>query len=75
MHGIFETIVHKTTIATLVALGLGAVNELLLGKGDEVASLDLPSTLHRTGGRESPAGSALSLVLNRGDGTLGSPVD
>jgi len=75
MHGILESIVHKTTIATLIALGSGAVNKLLLRKGNEVASLDLPSTLHGTGGRESPAGTALSLVLDRGDGTLGSPVD
>jgi hypothetical protein len=58
MHSIFETIVHETTVATLVALGLGAVNKLLLGEGDEVSGLDLPGTLHGAGGRESPAGTA-----------------
>jgi len=37
--------------------------------------LDEVSTLNGTSGGESPAGSALSLVLNWGDGTLGSPVN
>jgi hypothetical protein len=59
----------------LVALSAGAVNKLLLGKRNELSALNLISTFHGTGGRESPAGTALSLVLNRGNGTLSSPVD
>jgi len=70
---ILESVVHESTIASVVLLG--AVNELLLGEGVKLSILDLVSTLNGTGGGESPAGSALSLVLDWGDGTLGSPVD
>jgi hypothetical protein len=51
------------------------LDELLLREGNKVASGNLMSTLQRSSGGEGPAGTALSLVLNRGDGTLGSPVD
>ena len=51
-----EGIVHETTVATHVSLGLGAVNELLLREGNEVSlSGDLVSTLHISSGREGPA--------------------
>jgi len=73
--GVGESIVHETTIATLVALGGRAVNELLLREGVELFVLEEVSTLHRSGGGESPAGTTLSLVLDWGDGTLSSPVD
>lgn len=73
--GVGESIVHETTIATLVALGGRAVNELLLREGVESFVLEEVSTLHRSGGGESPAGTTLSLVLDWGDGTLSSPVD
>ena len=32
-------------------------------------------TLESTSGREGPAGAALALILDGGDGTLGNPVD
>lgn len=72
---VFESIVHKTSIATLVAKGAGAVNKLLLGEGLEVLVGHEVGSLQGTGGGEGPAGTALSLVLNWGDGTLRSPVD
>ena len=71
--GILESVVHQTTIATRV--DGGALDELLLREGDEVASGNLMSTLHGSSGGEGPAGTALSLVLDGGDGTLGDPVD
>ena len=52
-----------------------AVDEFLLRDGEKSAGLDLPCALHSTGGGEGPAGSALSLVLDWGDSTCGSPVD
>ena len=73
--GVIEGVVHETTIAALVALLLGAVNELLLRERWELTVLLEVGTLHGTGGRESPAGTALSLVLDWGDGTFLSPVD
>jgi len=56
--GVVESVVHETTIATLVALLLGAVNELLLRERWELAVLHEVGTLHGAGGRESPAGTA-----------------
>jgi len=70
---VLEGIVHKTTVATVVSLG--AVNELLLGEGVEGSGGEEFSTLDGTSGGEGPAGTALALVLDWGDGTLGSPVD
>jgi hypothetical protein len=70
---IFESIVHKTTVAAIV-LG-GALDKLLFREGNELARLDEVSTLQRSGGGESPARSTVQLVLNRGDTALGNPVD
>jgi len=72
--GISESRVHETTIAALILLGI-AVNELLLREGNEFASSDEMGTLEGSSGGERPAGSALALVLNRGDSALGNPVD
>jgi len=62
--------------ATLAAVG-GRVarDNLLLGKGEELTGLEEVGTLKSAGGGESPAGTALSLVLDGVNGTLGSPVD
>ncbi len=70
---VLECLVLPSTVAAVV--GGGAVNELLLGEGEELAGVDLVDTLEGTGGRERPAGTALALVLDGGDGTLGLPVN
>lgn len=73
-----EGVVHQTTVAAHVFATVGAsvaINELLLGEGLQVAVLVVVSTLKSTGGGERPAGAALALILDRGDGTLGNPVD
>ena len=72
---ILESIVHETSIATVVALAGRAVDELLLGEAWEAALGEVVGSLKSTSGREGPAGAALALVLDGGDGTLGSPVD
>jgi len=70
-------VVHGVFLPSTVATSAGgiAVNDLLLREGKELSSLDEVVSLNGAGGRESPAGSALSLVLNWVDGTLGSPVN
>jgi hypothetical protein len=70
-------VVHGVFLPSTVATSAGgiAVNDLLLREGKEMSSLDEVVSLNGAGGRESPAGSALSLVLNWVDGTLGSPVN
>jgi hypothetical protein len=42
---ILESVVHPSTVATLVTEGLGAINELLLGHVNQRVSGDLPSGL------------------------------
>jgi hypothetical protein len=69
VHGIFL----PSTVATS-ARGV-AVNNLLLGERDEVSSGDSVVSLNSASGREGPAGSAFSLVLDGVDGTLLSPVN
>jgi len=66
--------VHETTVATLVTSRARAVNELLLRERDKLAVLDEVSTLNSTSGGESPAGAALTLVLDGGDSTARAPV-
>jgi len=48
--GVLESIVLPATVATVVTVGGGAINELLLGKRDEVAGLDGVGTFHGTSG-------------------------
>jgi len=71
--GVEEGKGHGTTIASMVQPG--AVNELGLGEGDEVSGGNEVSTLQGTGGGESPAGTALSLVLDWSNCTSSNPVD
>jgi len=70
-----EGVLHQTSAAALVAGGLGAVNKLLLGERSELASLEEDGTFDGAGGGKRPARSALSLVLDGGDGTLGAPIN
>jgi len=72
-HSILESLGFKTTIATTAA-GI-AINELRLGEFEKFSRFDEMSTLHGSGGGESPARSTLSLVLNWVNSSLLSPVD
>jgi len=71
---VLESLIHETTVASLVSFGGGAVDEVLLGEGDEVLGGQEVGTFSGTSGRERPARSALSLVLDVGDGTVLSPI-
>ena len=62
--------------SSIAAMGQwSAVNELLLREGLELPSLDLVSTFHGAGRRESPARCTHALRLDSSDSSLGSPVD
>lgn len=67
--------VHPSTVAAVVAIGLGAVDQLLLG--EELLGLagDEQGALKGSDGREGPAGSAGSLVLDASDLSGSNPVD
>jgi hypothetical protein len=66
----------ETSIAGLVLEELViTIEELLLGVRGEGVTLDLPDTFEASGSGECPARTALSLILNRGDGSGGDPVN
>jgi hypothetical protein len=69
--------VVQTTVATIAAaLGVGnTINELLLGESHHGTLLDEVGTFHGSGGGESPAGTAGTLVLDGGDTIVVSPVE
>ena len=71
--GVLHSVFLPSTVAA-TASGV-AVNELLLGEGEELSGLDEVMSLHGADSGEGPAGSTLSLVLHGVDGSLGSPVD
>ena len=62
-----------STVATEAELD--AINQSLFGEGIEISGFPCPATLKSTGGRERPAGTAGTLVLDGGNDILGSPVD
>jgi len=82
--GIGESIGHETTLATVIAVLLSTtredhaivltVDKLLLRDKRKLLVGNKVGTLHSTSGRESPAGTAALLVLDRSDGTVLNPV-
>jgi len=71
---VVERVSHQTSIAAFVSVAGGTIDQVLFGEGDKAAGLDLVASFNSSGGGERPARSALALVLNSGDGTLGNPV-
>jgi len=81
---ISESIGHETTVAALIANLLSgaredhavllAIDKLLLRDGRKLLVGKEVSTLHVASGRESPAGTAVLLVLDGSDGTVVDPV-
>ena len=71
-HSVLKAIFLPPTIAPLVFLN--AINALLLWKLHEAASLDEMSSLHSTYGRECPAWSASTLVLDWSDRSFLYPI-
>jgi hypothetical protein len=70
-----ESVIHQTTVAALVSFSSRAVNQLLLRERQELSSVDEDVSFSRSSGGEGPARSALSLVLDWGDGSGGFPID
>ena len=73
-----ESGIHEATVAAQISatvLDGVTVYEHLLGERNKLSVLDLVGTLDSAGGGERPAGTARSLVLDTGHGTLSRPVD
>ena len=64
-----ESVVHKSAIAAVVTELVATVDKVLLGEREELSSLAVVLTLQGSGGRESPARTALTLVLHGGYST------
>ena len=73
--GIGESFKHLTTIATFVVIINVAINELLFWEWEELTIWDLVMTFDSTGGWESPAWTAVALILNWGHSSLLGPVN
>lgn len=73
--GIIKSAVHKTTHATEVTVGLGAVNKLLFRKRDKITGSNLVGSFEGSSGGERPAGTTSSLVLNISDSSSFNPVN
>jgi len=69
---IIKSLDGPATIATVV-FGI-TIDELLLREGVELVVLKEVSTFTDTNSRESPARTALTLILDTSDGTLGTPI-
>jgi hypothetical protein len=65
----------KSTIASLVSVTRTAGDDLLLGEVGKREASNLDGGLNDSSGSEGVARSALTLVLDWVDSTLGSPVD
>jgi hypothetical protein len=70
-----EGIVHQTSIASVVSFSDGAIDEILFREGNKFSRSLGVSSFNGSGGGEGPARTALSLVLNGGNNSVGSPVD
>jgi len=73
----FESLVHQTTFATFVTIAAGAVNQFLFRQRDHggTAVFNHVISFNRASGREGPAGTALTLILDGGDLASSSPVN
>ncbi len=65
-----EGVIHKTSVAGLVAIRSRAINQLLLREALKLSIGKFRKTLERSSSRESPARSALSLILHWSHSTL-----
>ena len=73
--GIFEGLDRIATLAPMVEEWLaGTVHQLLLGESVQNAISNLISGFHGTYSRECPVGPAPSLVLDRRDRIILSPI-
>jgi len=65
---------HQTTIASLVSFAGGAINEVLFRNSDHLVLGQEVASFSRSSGGEGPAASALLLILDVRNSSLGSPI-
>jgi len=72
---ILKGIVHQPSIASVIPIALGTINQLLLAEFHQLFSFEEMKGLEGAGGGERPARTALALVFHAGHCTQGAPVD
>ena len=73
---ILEGVVLPSTGASVIAVAIeGTGNELLLGEGDKISTLNEVLALQSACGRKCPARSAVALILDRGNSACLDPID
>jgi len=72
---VFETVIHETSVTSLISIRSRAIDELLFREISECTlTYGIPGFTSSDGG-ESPARSTLSLVFNFLDFSFGNPID
>lgn len=69
---VLESLVHQASVAALIALGSGAVHQVLFAEGHQCASAPVVLALQGPGGAEGPAGTALALGVGGVGGVGGN---
>merc|ERR1719312_1221696 len=72
---VHEGFVHYASEASMVTLLSGAVDQILFTQGNKLLGLVEVLTLQTASGREGPAAAAVTLILDRCNKALGSPVN
>jgi len=65
---------HQTTVASLISLRSGAIDEILLREGNEILFGQEVASFSGSSGRKGPARTALLLILNWSNGSFIIPV-
>mmetsp|Transcript_40664 Transcript_40664/g.83112 ORF Transcript_40664/g.83112 Transcript_40664/m.83112 type:complete len:226 (+) Transcript_40664:846-1523(+) len=71
---VFKGGIHVPTLAAFISEARGAVHQLLLGQGHQLASGQSPGAFQSTSATEGPTRAALLLVLHWCHNTLGPPI-
>lgn len=72
---VVESILDDSTVASTVAVAGAAVDQVLFAHRDQLTSFTEVLSFQSSSGRERPAASALSLILNSGNETLIAPIN
>ena len=75
LHPVLESVVHESSVATLVAEWSRTVDQLLLRERFQIVVLQEVSSFQTDDSGESPTGPASALILDRSNGSFGDPVD
>jgi len=71
---VFKGVVHKTTRASEISITERTIHELLFRERGQMAMFKLNNAFNGASGRERPARTALTLILDTSDSAFGHPI-